>query len=66
MASLSMRQMLEAISTRERLRAFWQRNSVIIAMLRRNLPDLKTDKGEHYAGILTGFVGHEKTHVERR
>jgi DNA recombination protein Rad52 len=48
----AMRQLLEAISTRERLRAFWQRNSVIIAMLRRNLPDLKTDKGEHYADIL--------------
>jgi DNA recombination protein Rad52 len=48
----SMRQLLEAISTRERLRDFWQRNSVIIAMLRRNLPDLKTGKGEHYADIL--------------
>ena len=49
----AIRQLLEAISTRERLRAFWQRNSVIIAMLRRNLPDLKTDKNEHYADILT-------------
>jgi DNA recombination protein Rad52 len=51
----AVRQLLEAISTRERLRAFWQRNSVIIAMFRRNVPDLKTDKGEHYADILTGF-----------
>ncbi len=49
----AMRQLLEAISTRERLRAFWQRNLVTIAMLRRNLPDLKSDKGEHYAEILT-------------
>ena len=49
----AMRQLLEAISTRERLRAFWQRNLVTIAMLRRNLPNLKSDKGEHYAEILT-------------
>jgi DNA recombination protein Rad52 len=49
----AMRQLLEAISTRERLRDFWQRNLVTIAMLRRNLPDLKTDKGEHYAEVLT-------------
>jgi len=51
----AVRQLMEAVSTRERLRAFWQRNSVIIAMLRRNLPDLKTGKGEHYADILTGL-----------
>jgi DNA recombination protein Rad52 len=51
----AMRQLLEAISTRERLRSFWQRNLVTIAMLRRNLPDLKTDKGEHYAEILTSL-----------
>ncbi|MEE9146267.1 MAG: hypothetical protein V3U27_02600, partial [Candidatus Tectomicrobia bacterium] len=51
----AVRQLLEAISTRERLRAFWQRNLVTIAMLRRNLPDLKSDKGEHYADILTNL-----------
>jgi hypothetical protein len=51
----AMRQLLEAISTRERLRSFWQRNLVILAMLRRNLPDLKTDKGEHFTDILTGL-----------
>jgi hypothetical protein len=51
----AVRQLLEAISTRERLRSFWQRNMVTIAMLRRNLPDLKTDKGEHYAEILTSL-----------
>jgi len=48
----AMRQLLEAISTRDRLRSFWQRNLVTIAMLRRNLPDLKTDTGEHYADVL--------------
>jgi len=51
----AMRQLLEAISTRDRLRAFWQRNLVILAMLRQNLPDLKTEKGEHYAEILTSL-----------
>jgi DNA recombination protein Rad52 len=54
----AMRQLLEAISTRERLRAFWQRNLITLAMLRRNLPDLKTDKGEHYAEILTSLYKH--------
>jgi hypothetical protein len=49
----AMRQLLEAISTRDRLRSFWQRNLVTLAMLRRNLPDLKSDKGEHFTDILT-------------
>ncbi len=51
----AMRQILEAISTRERLRSFWQRNLVSIAMMRQNLRDLKTEKGEHYADILTAL-----------
>jgi DNA recombination protein Rad52 len=55
----AMRQLLEAISTRERLRTFWQRNLVTLAMLRRNLPDLKTDRGEHYADILTSLYKHQ-------
>jgi DNA recombination protein Rad52 len=55
----AMRQLLEAISTRKRLRAFWQRNLVTLAMLRQNLPDLKTDKGEHYSEILTNLYKHQ-------
>jgi hypothetical protein len=51
----AMRQLLEAISTRDRLRSFWQRNLVTLAMLRRNLPDLESEKGEHYAEILTSL-----------
>ncbi len=51
----AMRQILEAISTRERLRFFWQRNLVTIAMMRWNLPDLKIEKGEHHADILTNL-----------
>jgi DNA recombination protein Rad52 len=51
----AMRQLLEATSTRDRLRAFWQHNLVTLAMLRRNLPDLKSEKGEHFADILTNL-----------
>jgi DNA recombination protein Rad52 len=51
----AMRQLLEAISTRERLRSYWQRNLVSIAMLRRNLPNLTTERGEHYADVLTNL-----------
>jgi hypothetical protein len=51
----AMRQLLEAISTRERLRDFWQRNLVTLAMLRRNLPGLKSQNGDHYAEILTSL-----------
>jgi hypothetical protein len=54
----AMRQLLEAISNRDRLRTVWQRNLVTLAMLRRNLPDLKSEKGEHYADILTSV--HKK------
>jgi hypothetical protein len=55
----AMRQLLEAISTRDRLRDFWQRNMVSLAMLRRSLPDLKTEKDEHYADILTNLYKHQ-------
>lgn len=30
-----------------------------VAMLRRNLPDLKAEKGEHYADILTNLYKHQ-------
>ncbi len=50
-----MRQLLEAASTPERLRALWQRNLVTLAMLKRNLPALKSDKDQHYADILTAL-----------
>jgi len=69
----AMRQLLEAISTRERLRAFWQRNLVTLALLRSNLPGLKTEKGGHYADILTNLykqqmrlIWEEQKAYERR
>ncbi len=51
----SMRQMMEASSPAERLKTFWSRNAVTTQMLRANLPDLKTEAGEHYADILLNF-----------
>ncbi len=48
----ALRQVLEASSTSERLKALWNRNAVTIEMLRANLPDLRTEPGEHYADVL--------------
>ncbi len=48
----AMRQVLEASPTPECLTALWNRNSVTIEMLRANLPDLRTEPGEHYADVL--------------
>ncbi len=51
----ALRQLLEAASTPDRIRALWQRNLVTLAMLRRNLPALKSDRDQHYADILTSL-----------
>ncbi len=51
----ALRQVIEAAATLERLRALWQRNLVTLAMLRQNLPMLKSDKEEHYGDILTSL-----------
>ncbi len=51
----ALRQLLEAASTPERLRALWQRNLVTLALLRRNQPALTSAKDQHYADILTSL-----------
>jgi DNA recombination protein Rad52 len=51
----ALRQVIEASSSPERLKALWSRNSVTIEMLRANLRDLRTEVGEHYADILLGL-----------
>ena len=48
----ALRQVLEASPNPERLAALWNRNAVTIEMLRTNLPDLRTEPGEHYADVL--------------
>ncbi len=47
-----LRRDLGGIDSAEELTVFWGRNSVVIEILRRGLPGLKTEKGEHYGDIL--------------
>ena len=67
----ALRQVIEAASSPERLKALWSRNSVTIEMLRANLRDLKTEAGEHYADILLSLYQrqlkelHEEQEVDR-
>ncbi len=51
----SMREILQATNTVERVKAFWDRNAATTQMLRANLPDLKTEAGKHYGDILLKF-----------
>ena len=48
----SLRKELEAIDSAAALTDFWGRNSVVIEILKRGLPALKTEKGDHYGDIL--------------
>ncbi len=51
----ALRRRLEDTESHEDLKAFWSRNNKRVEELRRTLPDLKTDKGEHYADILAAL-----------
>ena len=46
------REQLEKIEDVETLMAFWFRNKGAIEELRKNLPDLQTDKGQHFGEVL--------------
>jgi len=46
------RKHLEVLDDAEVLVAFWARNQDTVVHLRTNLPDLKTEKGQHYGEIL--------------
>ncbi len=67
----ALRQVIEAGSSPERLKALWGRNSVTIEMLRANLRDLRTEAGEHYADILLSLYQrqlkelHEEQEADR-
>jgi len=50
-----LRRDLEAIRSVDGLKRFWNRNAVTVEILKRGLPDLKTEKGEHFTDILTGL-----------
>ena len=47
-----MRNQLEQLSDAESVTAFWKRNQDTVTELRKILPQLKTEKGQHYAEIL--------------
>jgi len=67
----ALRQVIEAGSSPERLKALWSRNSVTIEMLRANLRDLRTEAGGHYADILLSLYQrqlkelHEEQEADR-
>ncbi len=46
------RRELERIDDTQAATAFWKRNQATVAHIRKALPNLKTDKGQHYAEIL--------------
>ena len=46
------REQLESIEDTKSLRAFWVQNKVAVEQLRKNLPDLKTEKGQHFGDLL--------------
>ena len=46
------RRQLEQLSDADTATAFWKRNQDTVAELRKALPQLKTEKGQHYAEIL--------------
>ena len=55
----ALRKMLEETSDKEKLKAIWARNLASMEMLRQNLPDLKSEAGQHYSDIL-------RSHYHRR
>lgn len=55
------REALEGIGDSEALLAFWNRNQEAVSQLRIRLPDLKTEKGQHYEEILVAlYAAHLK------
>ena len=48
----AVRRQLESIKTPEEAIAFWERNQETVAQLRKALPDLKTERGQHYGELL--------------
>ncbi len=48
----AVRRELDRIGDNQAATAFWKRNQATVADIRKALPNLKTDKGQHYAEIL--------------
>jgi DNA recombination protein Rad52 len=59
------RKRLQDLETPPALKAFWNRNAETVDRLRALLPDLKSDKGQHYADLLlTLFTSRLKELVD--
>ena len=48
----AVRLLLETIRDKDQIEAFWRKNQQTVAALHQGLPELVTEKGEHYADIL--------------
>ena len=48
----SLRRDIESIKSADELKRFWNRNAVTVEKMKRRLPDLRAEKGEHYGAIL--------------
>ena len=51
----AMRRILETMETADEAMAFWKRNQETVARLRQTLPLLTTEKGQHYAEIVSAL-----------
>jgi hypothetical protein len=51
----AMGRILEKVETADEAMAFWKRNQETVARLRETLPHLTTDKGQHYAEIVSAL-----------
>jgi len=54
----ALRREIEGTHDPARLTALWRRNLASLEMLQVNLPELTTDKGEHYGAILRALYQH--------
>ena len=51
----AIRRILEKVETADEAMAFWKRNQETVARLRQTLPHLTTEKGQHYAEIVSAL-----------
>ena len=60
------RERLEAINEAKTLMAFWARNKGAVEGLRKNLPDLTSEKGRHFGELLEGIYKSRLEKVKQR
>ena len=62
----AIRRILESLSVRREVTAFWNRNWQTVAELRETLPELKTDNGRHFADVLEALYCHRRQELATR